>query len=321
MDFIKHWSERGFTKLWFTTHFGIGKSKYYSWEKRYGKDNAHNGKIPRDFWIHEWEKEAIVKFYSKNREEGYRRVCYMMMDQDIVAVSPATTYRVLKNSGMLRKWNEKKTRTKGKGFIQPLKPHEHWHVDISYINISGTFYYFIGVLDGYSRYMVHWNIRESMTEQDVSLVILKAKELFPDASPRIISDNGPQFIAKDFKHFVRTHGMTHVRTSPYYPQANGKFERFNKTLKSECIRKFTPLSLQEARKITEDFVYRYNNIRLHSTIGYISPVDKLNGKEKDIFKARDQKIHAARAKRKLQRDTLCSQNLNNYSSGTNYQIA
>jgi putative transposase len=57
-----------------------------------------------------------------------------------------------------------------------------------------------------------------------------------EARPRIISDNGPQFIAKDFKEFVRISGMTHVRTSPYYPQSNGKIERWHKSLKGECIR-------------------------------------------------------------------------------------
>jgi len=63
-----------------------------------------------------------------------------------------------------------------------------------------------------------------------------AKEKYPEARPRIISDNGPQFIAKDFKEFIRISGMTHVRTSPFYPQSNGKIERWHKSLKGECIR-------------------------------------------------------------------------------------
>ena len=76
-----------------------------------------------------------------------------------------------------------------------------------------------------------------MTETDVEIILQRAKEKFPDARPRIISDNGPQFIAKDFKEFIRLSGMTHVRTSPYYPQSNGKLERFHKTIKGECIRR------------------------------------------------------------------------------------
>ena len=133
-------------------------------------------------------------------------------------------------------------RLKGKGFQQPLAAHEHWHVDVSYINIAGTFFYLCSLLDGYSRFIVHWEIRESMTEADVETIIQRAREQFPGARPRIISDNGPQFIAKDFKEFIRICGMTHVRTSPYYPQSNGKMERWHKTLKGECIRVKTPLS-------------------------------------------------------------------------------
>ena len=88
-------------------------------------------------------------------------------------------------------------------------------MDVSYINVSGTFYYLCSVLDGCSRYVVHWDLRESMTEADVEIILERAKEKYPEARPRIISDNGPQFIARDFKEFIRISGMTHVRTSPY----------------------------------------------------------------------------------------------------------
>lgn len=310
MDFIHHWHERDFEKKHLLRGIGLGASKFYSWHERYGKDNDHNGKIPRDYWVQDWEKEIIIKFYLDHQNDGYRRVSYMMLDRDIAAVSPATTYRILANAGLLRRWNEAKPTSKGKGFVQPLKPHEHWHVDISYLNICGTFYYFIGILDGCTRYVVHWDIRESMTEDDVALVIERAKEKFPGVTPRIISDNGPQFIAKDFKEYIRLSGMTHVRTSPYYPQSNGKLERFNRTMKSECIRPKTPVSLDDAIRIVTAFVDHYNTERLHSAIGYITPLDKLNGKEQEIFSARDRKLEAARAVRKQQREQQLAAALN-----------
>lgn len=224
----------------------------------------------------------------------------MMLDQNIVAVSPTSVWRVLSKAGLLEKWNKKPSK-KGTGFVPPLKPHEHWHVDISYINISGTFFYFCSLLDGCSRFIVHWEIREQMTETDVEIIIQKAKEKFPEARPRIISDNGPQFIAKDFKEFIRLSGMTHVRTSPYYPQSNGKLERFHKTLKGECIRPKTPLSLDDARRLVAEYIEHYNKIRLHSAIGYIAPADKLNGRDQDIFKERDRKLETAREQRRIKR--------------------
>jgi putative transposase len=90
--------------------------------------------------------------------------------------------------------------------------------------------------------------RESMTEADIEIILERAKERYPGVKPRIIFDNGPQFIARDFKEFIRISGMTHVRTSPYYPQSNGKIERWRKSLKGECIRPGTPLSLEDARR-------------------------------------------------------------------------
>ena len=108
-----------------------------------------------------------------------------------------------------------------------------------------------------------------MTERDIEIILERAKEKCPTARPRIISDNGPQFIAKDFKEFIRLSGMTHVRTSPFYPQSNGKLERFHKTIKTECIRPGVPLSLDDARRIVEKYIEHYNTVRLHLSLIHI----------------------------------------------------
>lgn len=220
----------------------------------------------------------------------------MMLDQDVVAVSPTSVYRVLKSAGLLdrNRWAPSK---KGKGFVQPLQAHEHWHIDISYLNVAGTFYFLCSVLDGYSRAIVHWEIRETMKEPEVETIVQRALEKHPGHKPRIISDNGPQFIAKDFKQFVRLAGITHVRTSPYYPQSNGKLERWHGTLKGEEFRNKAPRDVEDARRVVGNFVTHYNEVRLHSALGYVTPHDKLAGRDTEIFDSRDSKLEAARAKR------------------------
>lgn len=301
VDYVRYWSDRTdlpATRL--VKWIGIGRSKYYQWRERYGKANEHNAWIPRDFWLEQWERDAIVAYFKDHPTEGYRRLTYMMMDADIVAVSPSSVYRVLWGAGLMRPWKGKPSQ-KGTGFVQPLAPHEHWHVDVSYINICGTFYYLCSQLDGCSRYIVNWEIRETMTESDVEIILQRAREKYPEAKPRIISDNGPQFIAKDFKEFIRICGMTHVRTSPYYPQSNGKIERWHGTLKQECIRPGSPLSLEDARRLVSGYVEYYNTVRLHSAIGYLTPKDKLLGREKEIFEDRDRKLEMAREARKQRR--------------------
>ncbi len=260
--------------------------------------NAHNGWIPREFWLEEWEKQAIVEFHREHRLDGYRRLAYMMLDADSVAVSPTSVWRVLHQAGLLRRWNRQAS-SKGQGFNQPSKPHQHWHIDISYINVSGTFYYLASVLDGYSRAIVEWSLRESMKESDIEVLLQAAKEKHPLARPRVISDNGPQFIAADFKEFIRISGMTHVRTSPYYPQSNGKLERWHKSLKSECIRPGVPLTQDDARRLIGRYVEHYNGVRLHSAIGFVTPADMLAGRRDEIHARRDGQLEAARQRRRL----------------------
>jgi transposase InsO family protein len=301
IDFVRRWSARAeISRHRFIGWLGVSTSKFYNWQERYGKANEHNGWIPRDFWLEDWEKRAIIDFHLQYPLEGYRRLTFMMLDANVVAVSPSSVWRVLHGAGLLARFQGKAS-GKGKGFQQPLGPHEHWHVDISYINLSGTFYYLCSVLDGYSRFMVHWEIREAMTEAAVEIVLERAREKFPGVKPRIISDNGPQFIAKDFKEFIRLAGMTHVRTSPFYPQSNGKIERWHQSLKSECVRPGVPLSIEDAQRLVERYVDHYNRVRLHSAIGYVTPLDKLEGRERQIFAERDRKLEEARRQRQLRR--------------------
>jgi putative transposase len=263
--------------------------------------------VPRDHWLAPWEKDAIAAYARAHLLDGYRRLTFMMLDENIVAVSPASVYRVLKPLGLLNPWNVKPTK-KGTGFVQPLQPHEHWHIDFAYLNICGTFYYLCCVLDGCSRFVVHWEIRESMKERDVELVLQRAKEKFPEARPRIISDNGPQFVAKDLKEFIRLSGMDHVRTAPYYPQSNGKVERLNQTVKAEAIRPKTPLNVEQARQTVGHFIdVEYNTRRLHSAIGYVTPKDRLDDRHEVIWEERDRKLEEARTRRAVKREQLRQQ--------------
>jgi transposase InsO family protein len=302
IDFVATWStatELPATR--FVGWLGLGASKYFDWKQRYGKANEHNAQVPRDHWLESWEHQAIVDFARAHPLDGYRRLTFMMLDRDVVAVSPASVYRVLAKAGLLKPWNATPS-TKGTGFVQPLEPHEHWHTDVSYLNVCGTFYYLCSVLDGCSRSNLHWEIRESMTEREVELVLQKAKEKYPTAKPRLITDNGPQFIARDFKQFVRISGMDHVRTSPYYPQSNGKIERWHGSLKAEAVRPKTPLCLEDARRVVGHFVAEYNTTRLHSAIGYVTPHDRLAGRHTQIWEERDRKLEAARARRAARRE-------------------
>ena len=300
VDFVRRWSDK--TEIHagrFIQWLGIAPSKFYSWRRRYGSLNEHNGWVPRDFWLEEWEKQAILDFYRQHPLEGYRRLTFMMLDADIVAVSPSSVWRVLSRAGLLRKWNDK-TSLKGTGFQQPLEPHQHWHIDVSYINISGTFYYLCSVLDGYSRSIVHWGLREAMKEADIEIILQAAKEKYPDARPRLISDNGPQFLAKDFKEFIRISGMTHVRTSPYYPRRTA----------SGALAQIVEERMYSAGRAADAGGCASADPALcralqHGALAQRDRVcdagDLLAGRRGEIHAARDRKLEQARQQRQLRR--------------------
>jgi transposase InsO family protein len=299
VEFIEHW--RGKTGVEYgrlCRWVGINCQRLCDWRKRKGAANRHNGHVPRRDWLSGDERSAIVAFYLEHCEDGYRRCAYMMIDMDIVWAAPSTVYKVLCRAGAIRRSRGKPSR-KGKGFDQPLGIHEHWHVDITYIHVARKHCFLTTVIDGRSRYIVVSRLTERMEDTDVGIAVQLAHERFPNARPRVISDNGAQFVGKEFKEFIGLHGFTHVRTSPHYPQSNGKIERWHKSLKVECIRRKSLTGLEQAAGVVEAYVDYYNLARLHSAVGYVTPADMLAGKADGIHAARDEKLRLGRERRGL----------------------
>lgn len=297
LSYIGYWQRRtGIALTTMLIWLELSTGKYYNWKRRKYHKNEHNGHIPKSHWILPWEREAIIAYRHEHPEEGYRRLCYMMLDENVAAVSPSTVYRILKAEKLLTtQWRYEKT--KGSGFEQPTRPHQHWHLDITYINFKGTFVYLAALVDGYSRYIVHYELKTSMEAIDIEIMLERARLKFPDASPVLITDNGPQFIAKELKIYLNLMNITHRRTRFFYPQSNGKSERFNQSCKNEFVRRHSFLSLQDLLNQLAYYIKIYNTVRLHSAIGYITPYNMLMGRQEEIFSERRAKLERARQKR------------------------
>src|SRR5690606_26932703 len=186
---------------------------------------------------------------------------------------------------------------RGQGFNQPTLPHQHWHTDIKYVNYHGTFLFLISVIDGYSRYIVHHELRRSMQQFDVQLTLQRALEKYPCTKPRIISDNGPQFISKDFAEYLKLVGLQHIRTSVAYPQSNGKIERYHRTIHQDCLMKTSLINLDDARKQISSYIDYYNTKRLHSSLFYLTPEDFLENRVEEKLLVRERKLKEAKLKR------------------------
>ena len=140
---VKYLQERaGFPVCESLKVLGLSKATFYRWAKNGGKlEMANNRRMPKSHWLLPWEKEAITAYKRKHPEVGYRRLAYMMLDEGVVAVTPSSVYRVLKEAGLSSKWTPAGGGTSRQGFEQPIRPHEQWHTDIAYLNILGTHYF------------------------------------------------------------------------------------------------------------------------------------------------------------------------------------
>ncbi len=266
---------------------GLPRATYFRWATSSGKSERPRRIVPRGHCLMPEEREAIVAYKREHPEIGYRRLAYMMLDEGIAAVPPSSVYRVLKQAGLSSRWTGGDNKSHKKGFEQPRRIHEQWHSDIAYLNILGTNYFFISVLDGFSRCIVHHEVRLDMTTTDVEIVIERALAKLPppyrdgagSPRPRLITDNGSQYVSAQFKAYLRERDISHSRARPYHPQSNGKIERFHKSLKGECVRVTAMADLEEARRLIAEYVEEYNTQRLHSALNYLTPADYLKGPE------------------------------------------
>jgi transposase InsO family protein len=196
-----------------------------------------------------------------------------------------------------KRWAEA-VETAKRGFDQPEAVHEQWHIDFSYVKIGGAFYYFLGILDGYCRKMLNWRLCENMAGINAEILVAETKELYPAAPyPRIISDNGSQFISKDFEELLVLLEFGHTLTSPNHPQSNGKLERFNRTLKTEHVRRSAYLNYQDACLRMAEWISYYNSERLHSAIWYLTPNDVFYNRTAGRLAERKERLYTTCIKR------------------------
>ena len=284
---------------------GITKSRYHAWRRRRVKgaltDRCSRPVAELDAVLAE-EKEAVKQYALLHPKDGYRRLTWQMVDEDVAFMSASSVYRVLDEADMLYRWH-RPTHT-GAVPPKPIRPNERWHTDIMYLRVQDTWYFLVTVLDGYSRYVVHWNLLTSMAAWDVSLVVQEALELvrrnYPGASdvkPSMVSDNGPQFTSRDFKQLVRHFELEHIRIRTYHPESNGVLERFHRTTREEIADEDLK-NLVRAREIIARWVKHYNEERLHAGLGYLQPAEYYRGDPEARQSERKAKLVRAREERR-----------------------
>lgn len=281
-------------------HLGLSKARYRDWTHRAAVERLadHRPIAPCRDGILAEERDAVITYALAHPKDGYRRLTWQMIDADVAYLSESSVYRILKDAELLARW--KRRSSSGTAPPKPTGPHERWHTDLMYLRIADSWYFLVTVLDAYSRYVVHWELLTTMRASDVRLVIQQALEA-TGATPRLVTDNGSQFTAAEFKDLVRRFALEHIRIRTYHPESNGLVERFHRSIR-DALGDQALGNLARARSIIGEWVRHYNDERLHAGLGYLTPAEYYRGNPAARIATRQRKL--AQAQRERQRINL-----------------
>ena len=147
-----------------------------------------------------------------------------------------------------------------------------------YLWVAGRRYFLVSVLDSTAqrvsdRHIVAWDLVLTLAAAEVVNVVHRALEGRPWLKPRMVRDNGSQFVAKEWRQMVAHFGLVDIAIRVRHPESNGRIERYHRSVREEGLGDAEPKDLYEARHLVSEWVDYYNNQRLHAGLQYLRPVD------------------------------------------------
>ena len=279
---------------------GIAKSTFYTWLDRYaagGLEALQDRKArPERVWnrIPDKIRQKVIAHALEQSELSPREVAVSFTDREQTFISEASVYRLLKTEGLITTPAFIVLKAADTFANPTTAPNQLWQTDFTYLRVTGWGWYYLStVLDDFSRYIIAWKLCTTMAAADVTATLDRAlqasglDQLPVNQRPRLLSDNGPSYVASDLAEWLDEHGMRHTRGKPYHPMTQGKIERWHLSLKSRILLEnyYLPGHLEQA---VERFVDHYNHRRYHEALDNLTPADVYFGRGQRIIQMRQE---------------------------------
>jgi len=277
---------------------GVPRAVYYSWRDRAKTDRLADtpSQAPRTAQLLPHEREAIMTYAQDHPTLGYRRLAWSMVDAAVAMAPLSAVYDVLRSAGTL--YQPPREDTTLRRPPAATRPDQRWHLDVLYLWVLGRWYFLGTVIDAYSRYGVGWDLCGQLTDDAMALVLRQALDRTPGARPEIVTDNGAEFVGRDFLLACKAESLKHIRTRVHHPQSNGRLERYNRTFREEGWAGATPEDYPAAYALITEWVQTYNTVRLHSALHYLTPWEYYRGDPENRLATRRSQLQEARTRRR-----------------------
>lgn len=277
---------------------GINKSTFYNWYHLYQQSGV-DGLYPlrsssRQRWnsIPQEQKNLVVEVALEYPELSPRELSCRLCDVQQLFISESSVYRILKAKGLITTPNHILMAAGNEFHEQTFFVHQMWQTDFTYFKIIGWGWYYLStILDDYSRYIIHWELCQSMKAGDVQRNIEQAAAkagLSKKHKPKLklLSDNGSCYVAAELREYLNKKKITPVHGRPHHPQTQGKIERYHRSMKNvvKLDNYYCPDELKEA---IDQFVLYYNHQRYHEALDNVTPADVYYGRQEEILKRRE----------------------------------